>query len=200
MDAGYALIGFFPMPDPKRYNEFEGLIRLHTSQVLAYINSLLLNWNDAEDMFQETCVVLWQKFDEFKPGTHFLAWALRIADYKVMKFQAKQSRRAAFTANLRDALKADFVDRSAAETEANLAALSSCMDRLSPSDQRIVKLCYIESTPVRQLADAMGRSPKSLQNSLYRIRRVLLDCTHRELNKVDVVQPQHNNSPEEDGV
>jgi len=188
------------MPDPKRYNEFESLVRLHTRQVLAYINSLLLNWNDTEDMFQETCVVLWQKFDEFKPGTHFLAWALRIADYKVMKFQAKQSRRAAFTAHLRDALKADVADRSTEETEANLTTLSSCIDRLSPSDQRLVKLCYIESTPIRRLADAMGRSPKSLQNSLYRIRRVLLDCTRRELNKVDIVQPQRNNSSEEDGV
>ena len=64
------------MPDPKRYDEFAGLVRLHTGQVLAYINALVLDWNDADDLFQETCLVLWQKFDEFRPGTNFLAWAL----------------------------------------------------------------------------------------------------------------------------
>ena len=56
------------MPDPKRYEEFVGLVRLYTSQILAYIDALLLNRNDAEDLFQETCMVLWQKFDEFTPG------------------------------------------------------------------------------------------------------------------------------------
>ena len=53
------------MPDPKRYDEFGELVRLHTSQILAYIDALLLNRSDAEDLFQETCLVLWQKFDEF---------------------------------------------------------------------------------------------------------------------------------------
>ena len=149
------------MADPKRYDEFAGLIRLHTSQVLAYINALLLNWNDADDLFQETCLVLWQKFDEFKPGTNFLAWALRIADRKVMKFQTKQSRREVFTASLRDALKADFADRSSEEVVASVAALSGCMDRLSQNDQRLLKLCYVEDIPIRQIADAMGRSPKA---------------------------------------
>ena len=80
------------MPDPKRYEEFADLVRLHTSQVLAYIRVLLLNWHDAEDLFQETCLVLWQKFDEFEPaGENFLAWALRIAEHKVMDFQKKYS-------------------------------------------------------------------------------------------------------------
>jgi RNA polymerase sigma factor (sigma-70 family) len=81
------------MSDAKRYEEFSELIRLYSSQMLAYIDSLLLNRSDAEGLFQDTCIVLWQKFDEFRRGTNFLAWALRIADYKVMNFQQKQSRR-----------------------------------------------------------------------------------------------------------
>jgi RNA polymerase sigma-70 factor, ECF subfamily len=92
------------MPDPKRYGEFADLVRLSTSQILCYINALLLNWNNTEDLFQETCLVLWQKFDAFQPRTNFLAWALRIADHKVMDFHKKQSRHMAFTASLRDEL------------------------------------------------------------------------------------------------
>ena len=112
------------MPNPTRYNEFAELLRLHTSQVLGYINSLVLNWSDADDLFQETCLVLWQKFDEFQSGTNFLAWALRIADHKVMKFQAKQSRRAVFIARLRESLQEDFSDRTSEQAAASLALLS----------------------------------------------------------------------------
>ena len=172
------------------------------SQVLAYINSLVLNWNDADDLFQETCLILWQKFDDFRPGTNFLAWALRVADRKVMQFHATQSRRAAFTTALRDTLQTAFTARSSEEATSDLAALSRCMDRLSQDDQRLVKLCYFEHIPIGRLADALGRPLKSVQNSLYRIRGWLLDCIHRDLNKVETpnVYPPRGNLPEDDGV
>ena len=174
------------MPDPKRYEEFAGLIGRHTSRILAYIDALLLNWSDAEDLFQDTCLMLWQRFDDFTPGTNFLAWALRIADHRVMKFHTKQSRQAAFTASLRDALMANLANQAAKEeTTTSLPALSRCMDRLTESDRRTVTLCYAEGLPVRQVADAMGRSPQSVHNSLCRIRKWLLDCIQRELRESD---------------
>jgi RNA polymerase sigma-70 factor (ECF subfamily) len=178
-------VGFSPMPDLERYEEFARLVRNHTNQVLAYIDSLLFNRSDAEDLFQETCLVLWQKFDEFGPNTNFLAWALRVADNKVMNFQTTQSRRVAFAAELRDALMADIVTRSSEDKEAAVTALSGCADRLSQNDQRMLKLCYVEGVPLRQLAAAMGRTPKGIQKSLYRIRSWLLQCIQRELNKTE---------------
>jgi RNA polymerase sigma-70 factor, ECF subfamily len=173
------------MTDPKRYEEFADLIELSTRRVLAYLHALLLNWNDAEDVFQETCLVLWQKFDEFRPGTSFLAWALRIAQHKAMNFQQKQTRYIAFTARLRDALMMEFADRSAEEAAGSLAGLSVCMDELPQNDQRLVKLCYVEDVPVRQLAAAMDRSPESIHNSLLRIRNCLLDCIRHRLRQAD---------------
>jgi RNA polymerase sigma-70 factor, ECF subfamily len=198
MGEQFATPGFRSMADPKRYEEFARLIRLNTRQVLAYVNALVLDWNDADDLFQETCLVLWQKFDEFRPGTNFLAWALRIADHKVMKFQAMQSRHLAFTASLRDTLKTDFVGQGSDEPSANLTALSGCMDRLPPSDQRILKLCYVESIPIRQIADAINRPQRGVEKSLYRIRNWLLDCVHRELNKANMVTHTHSGTPEEE--
>jgi RNA polymerase sigma-70 factor, ECF subfamily len=186
------------MPDPKRYDEFAGLVRLHAGQMLAYVNALLLNWNDAEDVFQETCLVCWQKFDEFRPGTKFLAWALRVADYKVMAFQRKQSRVAAFNARLRDAMMADVADRSAEEAAAGLTALSSCMDRLAEGDRRMVALCYGERVPVRQIADALGRSPQSVHHSLCRIRKWLLGCVRRELRQAEAPPSIHRDIDEEE--
>jgi RNA polymerase sigma-70 factor, ECF subfamily len=175
------------MPDTNRYEEFAGLIERHTGRILAYIDGLLMNWADAEDMFQDTCVVLWQKFDDFKPGTNFLAWALRIADYRVMKFFAGKSRHAAFTEKLRDAMMANLAGQAAsADPTADLSTLAHCMDKLQENDRKIVLLCYSEGIPVRNIADAFERSPQSVHNSLSRIRRWLLDCIQREDRKTEL--------------
>jgi RNA polymerase sigma-70 factor, ECF subfamily len=180
------------MPDQNRYKEFAELIELSTNQLLSYLHALLLDWNDAEDVFQETCLVLWQKFDDFRPGTNFVAWALRIAQHKVMDFQKQHKRRVVFTAGLRDALMAEITDRSDAETETTiLSTLSACMDRLPPGDQKIVNLSYVEGVPIRQIADAMGRLPESVHNSLRRIRSSLLACIHRELRQAGNPPPIH---------
>lgn len=186
------------MPDPKRYDEFASLVRLHTSQMLAYINALVANWNDADDLFQETCLVLWQKFDEFIPGTNFLAWALRIANFKAMKFQSQKSRRVAFIARVRDVLETEFTRRGEEDATANLAALSGCMERLTTDDRRTVTLCYGDSVPVRQVAGTLGRSPESVHRSLRRIRKSLLDCIRRELRQADLPAPIQDQGVEED--
>lgn len=174
------------MTDPKRYDEFAALLEQSSSRVLSYLHTLLLNWADTEDVFQDTCLVLWQKYSEFEPGTNFVAWALRIAQNKAMNFRQKQTRYATFTAGLRDTLLTEFADRTAETANSNLSALSECMDQLPPNDQRMMKLSYVEDIPVRQLADALGRSPESVHNSLLRIRNTLLDCLHRKLNQADV--------------
>jgi RNA polymerase sigma-70 factor, ECF subfamily len=189
-----------PVRDLKRYEEFARLVRLHTNQVLAYIDSLLMNRSDAEDIFQETCLVLWQKFHEFEPGSNFLAWALRVADYRIMNFQTTQSRRVVFTAELRNALMAEIADRRPEDDDVTLTALSDCTDRLSQEDQRLLKLCYVEDVPVRQLADAMGRPPKGVQKSLYRIRTWLLECIRRETKRAGIfARPHHGISKRQDG-
>ena len=61
-------------------------------------------------------------------------------------------------------------------------------------------LCYAEGESVSRVADAMGRSPQSVHNSLRRIRNWLLDCIRRELKQADMSAPVHRNLlKEEDG-
>lgn len=186
------------MSDFRRYDEFADLVRLHTNRILGYLDVLLVNRDDAEDLFQETCMVLWQKFNEFKPGTNFLAWALRVADHKVMKFHSAQSRRAAFNARLREALIMEIASRKAEDVADGLAALAICMDRLAQSDRKMVTLCYAEGVSVPKVADRLCRSPESVYHSLRRIRSGLLDCIRRELKHAETpVSTQYNVPTEE---
>lgn len=174
------------MPDPKRYDEFVDLLHRATGQILAYINALLLNWDDAEDVFQDSCVVLWRKFDEFRPGTNFVAWALRIAQNKAMDFQKGRARRRTFfTPELQTSLMAEISRPDAPPTDAGLDALSNCMEKLGAGDRQLVRLCYGEGVRVREVAAQMGRSPQSVHNSLRRIRMTLLECIEQVLDRED---------------
>jgi RNA polymerase sigma-70 factor (ECF subfamily) len=172
------------MPDPSRYSEFVYLLQRATGQIFAYLNALLLNWNDAEDVFQDACVVLWEKFDEFRPGSNFVAWALRVAQHKAMDFQKSRARRSVFwKAELQDSLMAAMAEADA--TDEGLAALSGCVARLDEADRNLIQRCYGDGVPVRQIAAQLGRSPQSVHNSLRRIRGMLLDCIERVTRQED---------------
>jgi len=172
------------MPDPARYNEFVTLLQRHTGRLLNYLNALLLNWDDAEDVFQECCLVLWSRFDEFQSGTNFIAWALRIAQHKALDFKKAQARRQAFfNRRLQDLLIAELADMRHPADDEGLAALADCIEKLSEGDRRLIQLCYGEGVRVREAAVQLGRSPQSVHNSLRRIRLVLLGCIERALNQ-----------------
>jgi RNA polymerase sigma-70 factor, ECF subfamily len=165
------------MTDPNRYDEFSELVQQTAAQVVTYLHAVLLDWNDAEDVFQESCLVLWDKFDAFEPGTNFLGWAIRIAQNKAMHFQRTRRRRAKFlNSELQMSLMAAVSDREAAATNAGLAALAICMDRLSEGDRDLVHRCYGDHVPVRQVAAELDRSPESVHHSLRRVRTALLEC------------------------
>ena len=62
------------------------------SRIFAYIQSLVLDAEQASEILQGTNVVLWQKTDEFEPGTNFVAWAFRIAHFQILAHRKKQQR------------------------------------------------------------------------------------------------------------
>jgi RNA polymerase sigma-70 factor (ECF subfamily) len=183
--------------DSSRYDEFAELVQAASRRILSYIQALVLNWSDAEDIYQDTCLLMWQKFDQFTPGTNFLAWALCIAQNKVMDLQKKRSRQAVFTAGLREMLMTEVVTRKSDDAAEDLTALSDCMELLTASDHDLVMQCHGHDVPVRQLAEQLGRSPESVHHSLARIRRRLLECIRRELRRKNTPSALDEDLPDE---
>src|SRR5437867_13314017 len=97
-----------------RGTTFVRLLLQHQRRIHGLILALVPNGPDADDILQETCSVLWQKFDEFDPATNFAAWALRIARYQVMAYYSTRRRQ---KARLSDETLDAVVDRMAARPE-----------------------------------------------------------------------------------
>lgn len=54
--------------------EFAELLRTHQSRLFGYIHSLVRDLNDADELFQQTAVILWSKLDGFDRSKSFLSW------------------------------------------------------------------------------------------------------------------------------
>ena len=83
-----------PADEPSELDreEFARLFSRNARRIYGFIMTLVFNHHDAEEVFQNTSVVLWNKFAEFQPGSNFFAWASRIAYYEVLSLMKQQRR------------------------------------------------------------------------------------------------------------
>ncbi len=78
--------------EAERKHQFAELLREHHRDLFNFIFSLVHHHADAEDVFQQTTLVLWRKFDDFVIGTNFPAWATRVAHLTARDFVRSRRR------------------------------------------------------------------------------------------------------------
>jgi RNA polymerase sigma-70 factor (ECF subfamily) len=173
------------MTDPRHSNEcdFGRLFVQHEARIYGYIRSLVIHRTDAEDLLQETASVLWQKFDEFEPGSNFLAWAMSVARFQVQHFRRQKKHNVLhFSDSFQDLLAADTVAESARLGDLQ-QLLAGCVQKLPQADRDLFALRYSTQATTTSLADRLGRPASTIYNAVRRIRRALADCVKRELDK-----------------
>src|SRR5580692_9914075 len=79
-------------PIPEKSKLFLPLFIRFERRIYAYIFTLLPRRADADDLLQETSLVMWDKFEAANPPNDFLAWGRRIAYHKVLDFHKKCQR------------------------------------------------------------------------------------------------------------
>lgn len=164
-----------------RREAFIELLTQHKHQLFNLIYCILQNSSDAEDVFQQTSLALWESFDRFQPGTNFGAWASQVARYRISHFlRSKRRDQLYFSDELIEQL-AECPFESYEMQELRLAALSACRQKLSQADQRLIAICYGTSGTIREAASQIGRPAQAVYGSLSRIRNMLHDCIERRL-------------------
>lgn len=165
----------------QQHESFVKLLREHQGQIFGYILALINNLNDADDLFQRTCLVMWRKFDEFDLDTNFVRWGCAVARLEVLDFlRAHRRKPLLFSDDLQQQLA---VLQSEADADAIIErqlALTACLAKLSTTDRSMVEMCYGHDVMVGEAAERLGRSKQSIYNSLRRIRSALLECVRRQ--------------------
>jgi RNA polymerase sigma-70 factor, ECF subfamily len=164
-------------------SDFLALWNASSRQIYGFILSLLPNWSDADDAFQETGKVLWEKFDEFRPGSNFTAWARRIAYIRTMKLRCQKWRGpVVFSDAFADSVECDFVQH--VETlNAQHAALAKCIEKLNPRDRALLESRYEEGGTAASAAARAGRSVNAVYKTMNRIHESLFHCVRRALRQ-----------------
>ena len=160
---------------------FSELLTRHRSELYGYIFAVVRSWDDADDLFQAVCVVLWSKFESFQPDTDFFAWARQTAKYKVSKFLRHRQQPLFVNEEVLETLTTIAVDIKDDWAETNSAALRRCREKLAVTDEKLLKLHYGDGFGTRQIAGQLRRSQQSVCRSLNRIRCGLLQCIQKEV-------------------
>ena len=174
------------MSDSSKTNEFLRLLMAHQRRIYAFILTMVPNHGDAEDLFQETVLLMWSKFDSFTPDTSFTAWGCAIARYQILSVRKRHATRGTLFSEAATELLHTESDRFIEQTDARMQALRHCIGKLDPKDYELIRLRYRDEVTIQSIARQMGRSVQAIYKRIVRIHDALLRCVRKALSEEEL--------------
>jgi len=156
--------------------EFIRLLMSAQHRIYAFILTLVPHTSDADDILQETSTVMWRKYNEFRAGSDFVAWGIRIAHNKILEFRRnKMTRSIQFSDNICDLMTRDCLTHYDL-TQVKLDALDDCIARLRDEDRQLVRQRYEQNYSIKELSQRLNRPLYTVYRAVGRIHDMLIRC------------------------
>jgi len=173
-----------PSTEPPAGNaaeRFAELFREHGRAIYGHVRALVPHASDADEVFQETSVTLWRKFDQYQPHTDFRAWACRIAYYKVLKLRDRRARSPRlFSPEFLDLVSEELIVMSDV-LDARTEALRRCREKLNRRDSELLERFHREGGTAAEVARWARRNVHYVYRSLRRIHDAWYDGITRSM-------------------
>ncbi len=174
---------------PLTHDEFVALLTAAQRRLYAFICTLVVDRSDADEVLQETNLTLWQQIERFEPGTDFLAWACRVAHFKVLKLRdSRQRQRVQLDDAVIELLATEAIEEQrlhgqlqAERYEQRRLALVACLEELSERNRSALTLHYQGGLSLAAIGVQFGRTANAVAQLLHRIRSILRGCVERRL-------------------
>lgn len=170
--------------DDSRTEEYLRLLAQNERSIAAYVHGLVSHRTDAEEILQEAKVVMWKKFGDFEKGSHFPAWARKIALGLILNYRRSSRRRRS------SPMEETFIEAVAAEMDRldengdfRREALERCLAKLPETHRRMILWRYFDEKGINTIADETRRTEGAVYRMLSRIRKALHQCIERELDR-----------------
>lgn len=168
---------------------FEALALRHLSDLMGSALRMTRNWEDAQDLTQDTLVRAFRGFHSFQPGTNFKAWIFRIMVNTYINSQRRLARRPR-TVSWEDVPGEGetggfdpLAEQSHPEgtTLANLPdeRLQRALDELPDEFRLPVLLCDVEDLSYKDIAKIMGIPLGTVRSRIFRGRQRLREALAR---------------------
>ena len=163
--------------------DFVPLLTSQQARIYNYILSLVPNFNDADDILQDTTRLMWEKFDEFEVGTDFLAWSKKIAYFLVLQYYRKKKKENAFLFDKQLLAKLDYnINKFSDSSKDYQVHLKGCINKLKESDIKLLNLKYFKNQSVKELAVRYGCSVQYIYRNISRIHQLLIACIQKQIS------------------
>ena len=169
-----------PLRDSKK---FLSLLSKSQARIHAYILYQVPNRNDAEDILQDTIVVMLDKFSEFREGSNFLAWGLTIARYKVLAYRDKKmNSKVVFDDSMLKIIEeeSDIQDAIAKEESDRL---TECVSKLPDRYKKYLQYRYEDSMSYKAIGEKISISAQAVHKTMSKIHVALMNCVRLGVSK-----------------
>lgn len=164
---------------------FEVLVRESEGALIVYLRTMVRDPGLAEDLFQETLLTAWQKFDDFDQSKPLGPWLRGIALNLARNAGRKRQRDClVFSDRMAEAVsdKIEAIDQCAGDSWREKAnALDLCLEKLPPSSRELIRLRYESQANAQQIATARKSTSTAVRKQLQRIREWLAACLEENL-------------------
>lgn len=169
------------MPEHHLPDDFVNLLLRHQRPIYAFLTALVPDPTERDDVYQQTCLLLWEKHREYDPARPFFPWACGFARNKAFE-HLRRRRREAPTLNP-DSIARIATAREAGEplAAARRTALDACIRKLSAEQRDLLHARYTAGMPLQELAGALATTAAALTMRLQRIRHALLRCIEQTI-------------------
>jgi RNA polymerase sigma-70 factor, ECF subfamily len=166
--------------DRKRHTQFAELFVRNQNRVYRYILTLVPDRAQAEDLFQQTSLTLWETWERYDPKQEFVPWACGIAHNHVRNHFRKKPGPLALSDDVLDRLGRRRLEQDGV-LEARRRLLASCLGELTERHRVLIDRAYGSSRTLEDIAGEEGQTPNALYKLLRRLRLILHDCVSRKL-------------------
>lgn len=180
-ERGYMVQKELSVMRPKGPEEqFIFLISTNQRKIYSFILSAVSRQNTAEEIMQQTLLIMWRNFSRFQAGTSFSAWGKEIAKYEIFNYRKKKTKEIFLDReSLNRVLEASQkIEKS---SDQRMKALEGCIKKLSEKKRRLIRYRYNEGLACSRIAEKMNSPISTIYKTLARVHASLQDCIRRTL-------------------
>lgn len=159
---------------------FEALVRENEGALTTYLRAFVRDPGLADDLFQETLVTAWRKFDDFDQTQPLGPWLRGIALNLARNAARKRSRDVLVVgddvASHVEGAIAAFETAPGDTWRDRLLALEHCVAALPERSRRLIAARYDAGDSAEAISAREGSRPATVRKQLQRVREALAEC------------------------
>ena len=166
----------------KNYSKFMKLYTQSVPVLRSFLRKLLPDWEDVDEVLQNTSLILWKKFEQYEEGTEFAKWACVIGRYEVLRYKRSKARDRHYFGDELLNILADENLENHDRLESERKALKNCLNKLDDKQRKITLSAYSGEKNIKDVAEIYGRTATAMYKALKRIRTNLFGCIKKEVS------------------